>query len=408
MKKRTRIPAFVLVLVILVLVFRPSQVTEAKKVTSALIEQKQDEIDKTEQQIKDIKSNKSKAEQILKKLKSQKTDLKAYIAEIDAAMEDVQGKIDSLSAQITAQQALVDETRIELEESIERERKQYADMLNRIRFMYENGSSTIVEILFSAKSFSDFLTRAEYVSQVTDYDREVLNDYRATTELVEITKVQLEAEEVLLEEAKLAQEEELATLAALTDAKRAELDQMETDIDMAQDAVEEYEADLKAMKETIEALEKEIAAEKKRLIAANEKVMKYDGGKFIWPIAKYTRITSPYGYRIHPTLHTNLFHNGIDIASPYGTDIYASYDGKVVAAAYTSTMGNYIMIDHGDGIYTVYMHCSKLYVKSGAIVVAGETIAAVGSTGRSTGNHLHFSVRVNGEYVSPWNYVSEP
>ena len=135
--------------------------------------------------------------------------------------------------------------------------------------------------------------------------------------------------------------------------------------------------------------------------------MTYDGGMFKFPLASYTRISDEYGMRIHPTLGVEQFHNGVDFASPKGTAIYAAYDGVVVAATYSGTMGNYVMIDHGDGLYTIYMHASALYVEKDDIVVRGETIAAVGSTGRSTGNHLHFSVRLNGEYTSPWNYLKE-
>ena len=101
----------------------------------------------------------------------------------------------------------------------------------------------------------------------------------------------------------------------------------------------------------------------------------------------------------------NKFHNGVDFAANSGTPIMAAYDGTVVGAAYNSSMGNYVMIDHGDGLFTIYMHASELYVSSGQSVSKGETIAAVGSTGRSTGPHLHFSVRLNGEYVNPWNYL---
>ena len=135
--------------------------------------------------------------------------------------------------------------------------------------------------------------------------------------------------------------------------------------------------------------------------------VKYDGGTFKFPIASYTRLSDDYGWRIHPTLNVKKFHNGIDLAAPKGTAIYAAYDGKVVAATYSSTMGNYVMIDHGDSLYTIYMHASALYVSKGDVVTRGETIAAVGTTGRSTGNHFHFGVRLNGEYVSPWNYLSK-
>ena len=163
--------------------------------------------------------------------------------------------------------------------------------------------------------------------------------------------------------------------------------------------------EIKAQEEEIKALEQAIAEEKKKLLA--ESLLKYDGGKFKFPLASYTRVSSEYGDRMHPILNVPQFHNGVDFAAPKGTAIYAAYDGKVVAATYSSTMGNYVMIDHGDGLYTIYMHASKLYVKKDTIVVRGETIAAVGSTGRSTASHLHFSVRLNGEYVSPWNYLSK-
>ena len=156
------------------------------------------------------------------------------------------------------------------------------------------------------------------------------------------------------------------------------------------------------------ALEEMIAEEKKTLLASSGVVLTYDGGAFKFPVASYTRVSDDYGMRIHPTLHGEKFHNGVDLASPKGTAIYAAYDGVVVAATYSGTMGNYVMIDHGDGLYTIYMHASALYVEKDDIVVRGETIAAVGSTGRSTGNHLHFSVRLNGTYISPWNYISKP
>ena len=133
----------------------------------------------------------------------------------------------------------------------------------------------------------------------------------------------------------------------------------------------------------------------------------YDGGVFAFPLESYTRVSSDYGYRIHPILNVQQFHNGVDFAAPKGTKIYAAYDGEVVAATYSSTMGNYVMIDHGSGLFTIYMHASKLYVSKGDIVIKGDHIAAVGTTGRSTGNHLHFTVRKNGAYESPWNYLSK-
>ena len=178
-----------------------------------------------------------------------------------------------------------------------------------------------------------------------------------------------------------------------------------SDIKNKEAAIAEYEADIAAQNETIAALEKAVAEEKAKLAA--EQGMRYDCGIFTWPAPSYTRISDDYGTRIHPILGVQQFHNGIDMAAPGGSPILAAYDGTVVAAAYINSMGNYIMIDHGDSLYTIYMHASALYVSKGQEVSKGQKIAAVGSTGRSTGNHLHFSVRKNGSYVSPWSYLGK-
>ena len=125
-----------------------------------------------------------------------------------------------------------------------------------------------------------------------------------------------------------------------------------------------------------------------------------------WPIEGHYTITSNYGMRVHPTLGVEKMHNGIDLAAPSGSSILCAYNGTVVAADYNSTMGNYIMINHGGGLYTIYMHCSSFITSNGAYVSQGQAIARVGSTGLATGPHLHFSIKVNGSYVNPLNYVS--
>gem|GEM_PF-1993397 len=128
-------------------------------------------------------------------------------------------------------------------------------------------------------------------------------------------------------------------------------------------------------------------------------------GSFLWPVpASYTTVSSQFGMRWHPIDGVYKMHNGIDIPIPYGTEIYASQAGMVTAAAYDSSMGNYVMIDHGSGILTIYMHNSSLLVNAGSLVVQGQVIAKGGSTGASTGNHCHFSVKVNGEHVNPMGY----
>ena len=269
--------------------------------------------------------------------------------------------------------------------------------------MYEKGDTLYLELFFGSDSFGDMLNKADYIEMLSAYDRKMLDEYVAQAEYVALCKEGLEEEKGVLEEAKKSVEAEEASLNELIAAKEQEINAVSYDIKNKEAAIAEYEADIAAQNETIAALEKAVAEEKAKLAA--EQGRKYDGGIFAWPAPSYTRISDDYGYRIHPILNVQQFHNGVDMAAPGGSPILAAYDGTVVSAAYSSTMGNYIMIDHGDNLYTIYMHASALYVTKGQDVVKGQKIAAVGSTGRSTGNHLHFSVRLNGSYVSPWNYL---
>ena len=220
---------------------------------------------------------------------------------------------------------------------------------------------------------------------------------------MELCRQTLEEEEEVLHQAEESLQKEQQSVNTLISEKEKQIVAYEGDISNQEAAIAEYEAQIAAEDAEIAALEKAVEADKAKLEEENK--VKYDGGMFQMPCPSYTRISDDYGSRMHPILKVEKFHNGVDFAAPSGSPILAAYDGRVVAATYNSSMGNYVMIDHGDGLYTIYMHASKLYVSSGQTVTKGEQIAAVGSTGRSTGPHLHFSVRLNGSYVSPWNYL---
>lgn len=344
---------------------------------------------------------------IKKELETKRANLKEYVAQLDSSLMEIEQNIIELNQQIAAKEEEIKQNEAELEEALEREENQKESMIARIRFVYETGTPQFVDLLLKASNFGDFLNKADYVEKVVAYDRKLWQDYKEIREYVELCRDELELEKQILDQAKYNVELEQQNLEDLIDQKSRDIVSYETDINNKANAIKEYEAEIKAQEEEIAALEAAIAEEKKRIIASNGKVLTYDGGMFKFPLASYTRISDEYGMRIHPTLGVEQFHNGVDFASPKGTAIYAAYDGVVVAATYSGTMGNYVMIDHGDGLYTIYMHASALYVEKDDIVVRGETIAAVGSTGRSTGNHLHFSVRLNGEYTSPWNYLKE-
>lgn len=377
------------------------------KVTSDSIKEKQEQIEAAEDEKEKLQKNLTDIKKIKKELEKSKKNLAAYIVELDANLSAILQSIEELQATIEEKEAAIATTTEELNQALLTEANQYEAMKVRIQFMYERGDNFVLEALVGADSFGDFLNRANYFEELAAYDRKMLEEYRVNRQMIELCKQQLEEERIILQEAKAAQEIEQDNLEELIGEKEKQIVSYESDINNKEAAIKQYEQDIAEQTELISTLEAAVAEEKRRLMEENGEVLTYDGGMFKWPAPSYTRISSDYGNRMHPTLGVVLFHNGIDMAAPGGSKILAAYDGRVVAADYSATMGNYIMIDHGDELYTVYMHASALYVSKGDVVVKGEHIAAVGTTGRSTGNHLHFSVRSNGSYVNPWNYLSE-
>lgn len=376
--------------------------------TSDSIREKQGEIDKMQKEKENLKNNLTDLQKMKKDLESKKSDLKKYVAQLDGNLEEIERNIADLKYQISEKEKEIQKTEAELAVAMETEQTQQKDMVTRIRKMYEQDNAHIVESLLSTGDFGNFLNKADSIERVASYDRQKYEDYKANRQYVELCKEQLDLEKEILDQTKQNVELEQASLEALIDQKNKDIVAYESDINNKQKAIAEYEQMIKDQDEEIAALEAAIAEEKRQLLEQNGESFDYDGGEFKFPLASYTRVSDDYGWRNHPILGVKQFHNGVDFAAPKGTAIYAAYDGKVVAATYSSTMGNYVMIDHGSGVYTIYMHASALYVKKGEIVIRGETIAGVGTTGRSTGNHLHFSVRKNGEYQSPWDYISKP
>ncbi len=367
------------------------------------IGEKQDELGGLREEKQALQSGRQSVQQTINNLEAKKTEMSNYVAALDQEVKQIQDNIDALNAQITAKEAEIEVTRAELVAAEQTATEQYEAMKERICFMYERGDTLYMEMLLSSESFGDMLNKADYIQMLSEYDRKKLEEYRLVVEDVNLTKQVLEEEEDVLEAAKTAAQQEQEDLNTLIAEKEAQIKAYETDIANQEQAIKEYDAEIAAQNQLIKDVEAAIAADKAALEEAQR--LHYNGGKFAWPAPKYTRISDPFGWRMHPTLHVKKFHNGVDLAAPGGSAILAAYDGKVVAAGYSSSMGNYIMIDHGDNLMTVYMHASALYVSKGASVTRGQKIAAVGSTGRSTGNHLHFGVRKNGEYVDPMPYI---
>lgn len=358
----------------------------------------------------ELESGLDAAQEKKEKLLQEKKNLTEAMVKLDDEMDDVQGQLAQVEQILTNKQEEVKKTQEQLEQAKVDVENQYENMKIRIKFMYEHGSVSSLQILVGAGSFSEMLNKAQYIEELSNYDREMLEKFQNTKEKIVKLEESLVNQCDVLEKTKAQVQEKEEQMAGLIKEKQNQISDYESSIENKEKAIAEYEQMIKDQDSTIRALEAAVAnarKEKERLSVSDNSTPPptYGGGQFCWPAPSYSRISDDYGNRIHPTLGVQQFHNGIDMAAPGGSAILAAADGVVIAAAYSATMGNYVMIDHGSGLYTIYMHASALSVSNGSRVSRGDRIGSVGSTGRSTGNHLHFSVRLNGSYVSPWGYL---
>lgn len=407
MKKR--IISIVFVVALLCVMMLP-QTAEAKKTTDELagnIAGMQDQISAAQKEKEELKNSVSDLQKVKEQLEAKKNNLQDYVVQLDDTLERIEKNIADLRTKITTKETEIVEMEAKLEEALRVEAVQKKALMVRIRLMYEKMDPTLVMMLSKSDSFGDFLNRADYMEKVMAYDKMRWEEFILNRQMIELYKTELETEKQILNQAKVNIEIEQSNLESLIAQKNVDIVDYESDIDNKEQAIKEYQAAIASQDAEIAALESAIIEERKKLLEANGQVPTYNGGAFKMPLASYTRISSDYGMRLHPTLGVEVFHSGVDFAAPKGTAIYAAYDGVVIASAYSPIMGNYIMVDHGGSLFTIYMHASALYVNKGDAVVKGEVIASVGSTGRSTGPHLHFGVREGGQYVSPWNYLSQ-
>lgn len=409
-----------------VLAFNSPGLVAAETTSEKTSDDVKEDIKKQQNELSGIQDEKKGMQQSISSLNQQKTelqekkdDLTETVSFLDQELVDVQAAMLQLEEELAQAEGELNLMEVQLKEAEQTESAQYESMKERIRFLYEKGDSAYISMVFGAGSFSEMLNKAQYVEEVSAYDRNLLEDYKESTININSLKTQIEDEIQSIEDtkAKVAAEEE--KMSGLITEKNNQITAYENDIENKEEAIKEYEAMIAQNNATIAALESAIlkaekeAAElekKEKGISDNDidetsSSKKVYNGPFCWPAPSYTRISDDYGNRIHPTLGVEQFHNGIDMAAPGGSPILAAQSGTVVAAAYSATMGNYIMINHGGGLVTIYMHASALYVSTGQTVTKGQKIAAVGTTGRSTGNHLHFSVRLNGSYVNPHSYL---
>lgn len=370
------------------------------------------EVEAAKQKAGSLEEEKKKVEDALKSLESLKSDAAAYVKQLDGELDRVNNELEDLGSRIGAKEADIAATQQELDAAKVVEEQQYADMKLRIKYMYERGETSFIDMLLQSESIVQLMNRAEYIRKISEYDREKMDEYVETKDSIAAHEAALMAEhaELLgLQEQTQAKQQSVETLLA---NKSKELKNFENQIDAAQGQISEYERDIKAQESRIQQLEAEIKRKEEEARKAAEaagqsyKTVSLGNINFIWPCPSSSRITSGFGGRSSPTEGASSNHQGIDIGASSGSDIIAAASGTVVVSTYSYSAGNYVMLSHGGGVYTVYMHCSKLLVSEGQTVSQGQSIAKVGSTGYSTGPHLHFGIRTGGRYVDPRNYVS--
>ena len=260
--------------------------------------------------------------------------------------------------------------------------------------MYELGTTSYLSIILGSESLHDFISRVEIVRQMAEYDQKVIDQLKETKETIE-------RETKAIQEKKDAQEKALDALEDNISALKKKQSESDSLIEGFNKKTAE---NIKAI-EAAERAEAELQAEIRQALA-NSSNETFVGGQFLWPIPGYYTVTSPFGYRTHPTTGVYKLHTGVDIAGSKisGKPILAANSGKVIKAGYNRGYGNYVVIDHGGGFSTLYGHASKLAVSAGQSVTRGDTIAYVGTSGYSTGYHLHFEIIENGEYKNPLSY----
>ena len=325
----------------------------------------------------------------------EKNDKLAKKRVIDNEISQLQIKIDNINSKINISNEKIAAKEVELQKAQDESAKQYDSYCSRAKMLIERGSLTYLEILLKSESFSDLLTRLSIVKQIAKYDNNKLKELKKIEEQIAAVKKELEDEKGVLVDLKSQNDSQMASLKTKQSESQKLINSITSDIN-------QYKAALAAQEKAEAAAREEI----RRLTATTSQSRAFVGGTFAWPsVSSY--ITSPYGTRVHPVTKTVKTHTGIDIGASHGTNIYAAASGTVLVSGWNSGgYGNYVVIDHGGGVTTLYAHCSALLVSSGQSVTKGQVIAKIGSTGMSTGPHLHFEVLKNGSHTNPMAYFN--
>lgn len=391
---------------------------ETSAVSAASLSEVRKNIQSKQQEIKDSKEKEQDLSDKIAAMEKQISSKEADISKLEKAIGEAETQLGTLQKQLKEAEAKVDQ--------------QDEDLCSRLRNMYKNGSIGFIDVLLDSDNISEFLTNLDMVQKVYSQDQDTLETLKEASAEIDKKKKEIESLQSELTASKeLVQEEKQSLQADKTEVEKQKAT-VTADIAESEDELDQMQDEEAAIEEAIRAEEKrkaEEAAKKNNSSSSSSssssskpssskpsssssskpstsgKLTTYKGLTMQFPAPSMTRKSSNFGYRIHPIKHTKRLHAGVDLAAPGGSPIVAAMSGRVILARAGSGYGNYIIVDHGNGYATLYAHCSKLLVKKGQSVSRGQKIAKVGSTGASTGNHLHFEVRVKGTPVNPAPYI---
>ncbi|NLG32939.1 MAG: peptidoglycan DD-metalloendopeptidase family protein [Syntrophomonadaceae bacterium] len=350
------------------------------------LEESRDKLQEVSRQIRQQREN---LNQTAKKEKTVMGQLQA----LEKSIYNAEQQIDKLNSRIQNLEENIVITEKEIQAAEEELANQIGILSQRLVFIHENGDVSYLEVLFGATDIKDFLTRFDLLNLIVEQDMELIDTINRSKQQLSIKKNDLEVQKRELVKAKETQKGMIETL----DLQRADKQEL---LGTIKQEKEQYQKALDELEETSRQLEDII-----RKAQAGNSSGVVGTGTYTCPTPGWSTITSPYGMRYHPILKTNRMHTGVDIGAPGGANIVAADDGTVIQTGWMGGYGQVVVIDHGNGISTLYAHQSQILVEVGANVIKGQTIGKVGSTGWSTGPHLHFEVRVNGAYTNPMTYL---
>ena len=358
------------------------------------------ELKKEQQEIQD---NIDDAQKELEQVEGEMNKTMKQLKELNSSISKSQTQLDELNDQITSLNKELKEINEKLDETQEEFNKQEAALKARITAQYKSGTVSYLDVLLNSKGIIEFVSNYYILTEMVENDTELLESIEQKKKEIEENKTKLETKKADLKVKKAEADKISVTLKNQKVQKSnyyEELSEQEKEI---QKKLDQYAEDERKISQEIANFQKNNSG------STN---IQYTGGKLLWPVPGHTRITSGFGNRTYKINGVTVsdFHRGIDIGAPKGTKIVAAEDAVVVKAQtnpYVSSYGKYVTLYHGGSLYTVYAHCSALNVSVGQKVSAGQVIAYIGSTGNSTGNHLHFEVQEGGALKSPLTYVSK-